>query len=150
MVSNVTVTVPVLTLLDGSVIVTVGLVVSIVHPQITFHPVLGVGTQLNHGIVAVSPLATFVHVTVVPPLVKFGFAVQIGVLGAVVSCTVTVLVSVVAFPLVSTFLYSNTYTPGVFVSTVPLIWNVPVAPYVPVNTFPVPSTLSLQLAPASL
>ena len=74
-VSNITFTVPVLTLPNTSVIVTVGFDVNKVPLHTTTHPVLGFGVQLNHAILVLAPLSTTDNVITTFPLVGFGLTV---------------------------------------------------------------------------
>jgi hypothetical protein len=66
------------------------------------------------------------------------------------SATIIVRIAEPVFPAASTLRYSIVNVPVDDVSTnVPQVWNDPLAPYIPVRVFPVPSILSVQVAPES-
>ena len=65
---------------------------------------------------------------------------SIDAVGLVVSCTITVLESLPVFPASSTYIYSSMYVHSVPVVTVPLMMLIS----------PVPSVLSLRVAPSSV
>ncbi len=64
--------------------------------------------------------------------------------------TITLRLTVVAFHVISTFVYDIVYVPSIFVLTDPVAWNDPVAAYVPVRVLPDQSTVSIQEAHCSV
>jgi hypothetical protein len=100
-VSNSTFTVPVPLFPDGSVTITSGLLHHSVPVQITAHPVLGFGVQVNGDILKSTPLSTHGHVILTAPLVGFGVDVHVGTVGAVVSTVKLTFVPVLVFPAAS-------------------------------------------------
>lgn len=101
-------------------------------------------------IVIVVPISPVQERGIVSASNKSGIKV-IGAGGGVWSVTCTVLVTILpVFPALSTYRYSKRYVHNTHVFTDPLITKLPVLHRVPVKILPVPSTLSVQYAHASV